>query len=287
MQQAVRRMAGLSRTVVSLIVLVTAVGLLWKQSILSRTDVLDETTSQENVRTHSDGQSVPRYVSGKAFAEMSRACESIAQRAQQSVVHITSEDAELSNRESPQLRAVWGLPEETRLVGGLGSGTVVRSDGSILTNEHVIRGMNRLQVILSDGSIHAARRVAEDPGLDLALIRIDRVLPALEWGDSKILRPGTWILAAGSPFRGLDGSLSWGIVSGLRRNLGTGPYQELLQTNSVTHPGFSGGPLLNQDGQLVGIHVAIVGAATDGLSLALPSHRIREAVQRMLGPVPQ
>ncbi|MDA0658275.1 MAG: trypsin-like peptidase domain-containing protein [Planctomycetota bacterium] len=287
MQQVVRRRAVNWWFVIGFMVLLTAVGLLWKQTTTSRTNVVDATTRQENLRTLSDGQSIALDASGKAFAEMSRTCELIAQRVQQSVVHITSEDAELLNRESPQLREVWGLPEETRLMGGLGSGTVVRRDGCILTNEHVIRGMNRLQVILSDGSSHTARRVAEDPGLDLALIRIDRVLPALDWGDSTILQPGSWVLGAGSPYRGLDGSLSWGIVSGLRHNLGAGPYQELLQTNSVTHPGFSGGPLVDRNGQLVGIHVAIVGTATHGLSLALPSARIREAVQRMLGPDPQ
>jgi len=175
-----------------------------------------------------------------------------------------------------------------------GSGTVIHADGLILTNEHVVQGADRLDVILHDGEIVSGALVAADPRGDLAVIRVPRHLlaPAEPCDFAQVAR-GQWTLALGNPF-GLGGdgklSVSVGVIANLGRRLpGLGEaddrlYTNMIQTTAAIHPGNSGGPLLNLRGQLIGIVTAMHtrAAADDGVGFALPmTPRQWERVQRL------
>ncbi|HEX2473357.1 MAG TPA: trypsin-like peptidase domain-containing protein [Lacipirellulaceae bacterium] len=163
---------------------------------------------------------------------------------------------------------------------GQGSGVIVDRSGYIVTNSHVVRDAERIQVRLSDRRNAIATVIADDPIMDIAILKIDlpNLIPA-EWGDSDQLQEGDLVWAIGSPF-GLERSLTFGIVSNKTRRSGShlsdSPYQEYLQTDAAVNPGNSGGPLVNIDGQVVGINAAIFGPAYQGISFAIPSALVRE-----------
>ncbi|TYT74895.1 DegQ family serine endoprotease [Desulfobotulus mexicanus] len=152
----------------------------------------------------------------------------------------------------------------------LGSGFMISEDGYIVTNNHVIEGADKIRVKLKDGEEYDARIVGRDPKTDLALIRIeaDKKFPYISMGDSSTLRVGEWVMAIGSPF-GLEQTVTAGIVSAKGRVLGSGPYDDFIQTDASINPGNSGGPLLNLDGEVVGINTAIVSSG-QGIGFAIP-----------------
>jgi putative serine protease PepD len=166
-------------------------------------------------------------------------------------------------------------PEE-----GTGSGFIVNADGTILTNNHVVRGASQLTVKLSDVKSYPAKVLGTDSSNDLALIRIDagRKLPTLRLGDSDSLVVGQKVLAIGNPF-GLEGTLTTGIVSSLNRSLQTQENRKLegmIQTDAAINPGNSGGPLLDSHGSVIGINTAIYGQGNIGLGFAMPVNRAKE-----------
>src|SRR5262245_40823059 len=146
----------------------------------------------------------------------------------------------------------------------LGSGVIVRGDGTILTNEHVILRGGRIHVTLADGREYDARLVGRDPDADLAVLRIDtgKSLPYIALGHSDDLMIGETVIAIGNPF-GLSHTVTTGVVSAVKRSLRTGgrTYTDFVQTDASINPGNSGGPLLNILGELVGINTAIYGSA--------------------------
>lgn len=152
----------------------------------------------------------------------------------------------------------------------LGTGFIIDAQGFIVTNNHVVENTDEIKVILKDGQEYEATIVGRDPSTDLALIKIDpkEDLPALELGDSKEVKVGQWVMAIGNPF-GLGHTVTTGIVSAKGRVLGSGPYDDYLQTDTSINPGNSGGPLLNLDGQVIGINTAIVQGG-QGLGFAIP-----------------
>lgn len=153
-----------------------------------------------------------------------------------------------------------------------GSGFFVSSDGYILTNNHVIDGADELTVWLTDQREYVAEVVGTDPRTDLAILKIDgKGFPALTLADSDDLRVGEWVLAIGSPFN-LDYSVTAGIVSAIGRDLGEN-YVPFIQTDVAINPGNSGGPLLNLDGEVVGINAQIYTRSGGymGVSFAIPS----------------
>jgi serine protease Do len=164
-------------------------------------------------------------------------------------------------------------PEEET---GMGSGVIVRPDGYVLTNNHVVEGADALKVELSDGRIVDGKIVGTDPQTDLAVLKID--LPGLRaapLGDSDAIRVGDWVLAIGSPF-GLDQTVTAGIISGKHRQQriiadGNG-VEDFLQTDAAINPGNSGGPLVNLRGELIGINTAILSrtGASAGIGFAIP-----------------
>lgn len=162
-----------------------------------------------------------------------------------------------------------------RNLDGQGSGVIIDKAGYIITNFHVVNGTDNVEVRLSDRRVTDGRVVGADAMTDIAVLKIDldNLIPA-EWGDSDKLEVGDLVWALGSPY-GLDRSLTFGIVSAKARRSGSyisrSPYQEYLQTDAAVNPGNSGGPLVNIEGQIVGINAAIFGSAYQGISFSIPS----------------
>ncbi|QDV68264.1 putative periplasmic serine endoprotease DegP-like precursor [Rosistilla carotiformis] len=156
---------------------------------------------------------------------------------------------------------------------GLGSGVILTAEGLIISNNHVIRDARRVIVRLHDGLEVTATKVLGDPASDIAIIQIetDETLVPAQLGNSKDLQIGEWVLAIGSPFR-LDATVSAGIISAIGRRLDAIRRGRLLQTDAAINPGNSGGPLINLDGQVVGISTAIAtrSGGYQGIGFAVP-----------------
>jgi len=179
------------------------------------------------------------------------------------------------------------LPFKSR---GNGSGVLISGDGFILTSEHVIRGATTIEATVSTRKKYQAKVVGADPRRDLAVIKIDaKDLPSAKLGDASVLRRGQFVLALGSPFGfGRDGqaSLSFGIVSGTGRAIpGIGReadryYGNLIQTDAAVNPGNSGGPLINLDGEVVGINAVISSrdGSSDGVGFAVPIDELTKSI---------
>ncbi len=154
-----------------------------------------------------------------------------------------------------------------------GSGFVIDEAGYVLTNAHVISGMSRILVTLKDGEEYVAEVVGRDEHTDIALLKIDagRPLPTVKIGDSDGIRVGQWVAAIGSPY-GLDQTVTAGIISALRRRLPSDRYVPFIQTDAAVNPGNSGGPLMDLEGNVIGINSQIVSPvqAFVGASFAIP-----------------
>ncbi|RJP90885.1 MAG: DegQ family serine endoprotease [Desulfobacteraceae bacterium] len=161
-------------------------------------------------------------------------------------------------------------PQRQFKQASLGSGFILDKAGYIVTNNHVIDGADEIEVKLTDGKEYRAEIIGTDASTDLALIKIkaDHDLPVLAIGDSDKIEIGQWVLAIGSPF-GLEHTVTAGIISARGRVIGAGPYDDFIQTDASINPGNSGGPLLNMDGEVVGINTAIVNGG-DGIGFAIP-----------------
>jgi serine protease Do len=159
---------------------------------------------------------------------------------------------------------------QSRKEKSLGSGFIISKDGYIVTNHHVIKGADQIKVILHDKTEHDAEIVGTDPMTDLALIKVDaKGLQPLKFGKSSEADIGSWVVAIGSPF-GLEQTVTAGIISAKGRIIGSGPYDDFIQTDASINPGNSGGPLLNLDGEVIGINTAIVRSG-QGIGFAIPS----------------
>jgi serine protease DegS len=175
------------------------------------------------------------------------------------------------------------LPKE--VMQGLGSGVIVSDKGYILTNNHVIKGVDSVVITLADGRIADGKLVGSDPDTDLAVlqIKLDK-LPVIQRGSSQKLRVGDIVLAIGNPF-GLDKTVTQGIISATERS-GTdiGVLENLLQTDAAINPGNSGGALINASGQLVGINTAIYtrNGSNTGLNFAIPIDQATEIMMKII-----
>jgi serine protease Do len=152
----------------------------------------------------------------------------------------------------------------------VGSGFIIDKSGFVVTNNHVIENADKIVVKLNDDNEFDAEVVGRDPNTDIALLKVksDSDLPFIKLGDSDKLKIGQWVVAIGSPF-GLERTVTAGIVSAKGRVIGSGPYDDFIQTDASINPGNSGGPLLNMDGEVVGINTAIIASAT-GIGFAIP-----------------
>ena len=180
-----------------------------------------------------------------------------------------------------------GSPMRSRVEQSLGSGVIVRPDGIIVTNNHVIEGGQDIRVSLTDRREFDAKVIIADPRTDLAVLRIDtkgEKLPALQFGDSDKLQVGDLVLAIGDPF-GVGQTVTSGIVSALARsNVGASDYQFFIQTDASINPGNSGGALVTLDGKLIGINSSIYSQSGGniGIGFAIPSNMTRVIVDGAL-----
>ncbi|MDQ3529144.1 MAG: trypsin-like peptidase domain-containing protein [Actinomycetota bacterium] len=180
-----------------------------------------------------------------------------------------------------------GDAQETRASGN-GSGVIYRSDGHILTNNHVVEQADGLRVKFADGEIARAEVVGTDPLTDLAVVKVDsRDLPAIQVGDIEALRVGALAVAIGSPF-GLEGSVTAGVVSALNRPISVGDgirLPDVIQTDAPINPGNSGGALVGSDGRLIGINSAILTAgspANAGVGFAIPANIVVRVADELI-----
>jgi Do/DeqQ family serine protease len=182
-----------------------------------------------------------------------------------------------------------GSPEfQKRVQQSLGSGVIVRADGVIVTNNHVVQGGQSVVVALSDRREFKARVLLADPRTDLAVLKIDTKgerLPTVDFGDSDRIAVGDIVLAIGNPF-GVGQTVTMGIVSALARTqIGASDYQFFIQTDAAINPGNSGGALITADGKLVGINTAIYSRTGEyaGIGFATPANLARRIVEGALG----
>lgn len=173
------------------------------------------------------------------------------------------------------------MPEREFRNKGLGSGFIMSSDGYIITNNHVVRKAEEIEVILEGGKKYTAKIVGTDPVTDLALLKIDPEgpLPAVEMGDSSALAIGDSVFAIGNPF-GLGHTVTAGIVSAKGRALGIGRYDNFVQTDAAINPGNSGGPLFDYEGKVVGVNTAVM-ARGQGLGFAIPINMAKTVVEHL------
>lgn len=174
-------------------------------------------------------------------------------------------------------------PERTRT--SLGSGVIIDGEkGFILTNEHVVGQGTRIMVSLGDEREYKAELVGSDPDSDLAVLQIktEKKIPALAMGDSSSLMIGETVIAIGNPF-GLTHTVTTGVISAVNRSLRAGDrvYRDFIQTDASINPGNSGGPLLNINGQLIGINTAIYDKA-EGIGFAIPINRAKRIIQDLI-----
>jgi len=164
---------------------------------------------------------------------------------------------------------------------GQGSGFIIDKSGYIVTNNHVVAGADKITVVLKDETQHDAQVIGLDPVTDIALIKIDtkKSLSTAQLGSSADLRVGEWVAAIGSPF-GLEYTVTAGIVSAKGRVIGSGPYDDFIQTDASINPGNSGGPLINMQGQVVGINTMII-AGGQGIGFAIPVDQVKGIVSQL------
>ena len=219
--------------------------------------------------------------------DLTTAIRQIAKQNIPAVVHIeVTQRQEIANPflpfdNSPFFRFFFDVPgmprKYQRELKGLGTGMLMDSKGYILTNNHVVGGATEISVLLANGNKYDAKLIGADPKTDLAVIKISSgsPLPHVTFGDSDKMEVGDWVIAIGHP-RGLDQTVTQGIISAKHRRGITDPssYQDFLQTDAAINPGNSGGPLLNLNGEVIGVNAAIVSQSGgfEGIGFAIPSN---------------
>jgi Do/DeqQ family serine protease len=220
---------------------------------------------------------------------------SIAQRGTPAVVNISALQVYRAERSpfgsDPFFREFFGqdfpglrMPLEERKTS-LGSGVIVRADGLIVTNNHVIEHASQIAITTADHRRFRGRLVGTDPVTDIAVVKIDaRGLPALSWGDSSKAAVGEYVVAIGNPFQ-LNQTVTMGIISATgRSNVGIVDYEDFIQTDAAINPGNSGGALLNTRSELIGINTAIYSetGGYQGIGFAVPANLARTVVDQLV-----
>ena len=210
----------------------------------------------------------------------------VVQKVSPAVVFIGTEsevESPFRGRRSPLEEFFGAPPRQSQRQQGLGSGVIVDPNGIIITNDHVIRGASAIHVVLADGRELEAEVIGSDANNDLAVLKVSskQALPAAKLGTSADLMIGETVIAIGSPF-GLSKTVTSGVVSATGRTFKADgrTYNDFLQTDAAINPGNSGGPLLNVDGDVIGINTAIFASA-QGIGFAIPADKVRRIVDEL------
>jgi serine protease Do len=210
----------------------------------------------------------------------------VVQKVSPAVVFIGTEsevESPFRGRRSPLEEFFGAPPQQRQRQQGLGSGVIVDPSGIIITNDHVIRGASAIHVVLADGRELEAEVIGSDANNDLAVLKVSskQALPAAKLGTSSDLMIGETVIAIGSPF-GLSKTVTSGVVSATGRTFKADgrTYNDFLQTDAAINPGNSGGPLLNVDGDVIGINTAIFASA-QGIGFAIPADKVRRIVDEL------
>ncbi|MCW5940508.1 MAG: trypsin-like peptidase domain-containing protein [Fimbriimonadaceae bacterium] len=217
--------------------------------------------------------------------ELDATFANLAEAASKAVVHITTNLGRLDGTANDQNEAFAG--------GGEGSGFIIREDGWIVTNDHVVGGKDKVRVVLADGREFLGRVTStNDPQIDLAIIKIEtKGLPTLAIADSNQVRVGQMAMAIGAPFS-LEGTVTIGHISAIGRSGMAGGgfrqsprvYSGMIQTDAAINPGNSGGPLINMDGQVVGVNTSIqtTSGGNNGIGFAIPGNVVRAVSDKLI-----
>ncbi|MBN1208187.1 MAG: trypsin-like peptidase domain-containing protein [Myxococcaceae bacterium] len=229
-------------------------------------------------------------LASSAQADMARrrdAIVEVVQKVSPAVVYIGTEqevESRFRRGRSPLEDFFGGYRQERQRVQGLGSGVIIDAAGIIITNEHVIRGASAIHIVLADGRTLEAEVLGSDSPNDLAVLRVSarEPLPTAKLGTSSDLMIGETVIAIGSPF-GLSKTVTAGVVSATGRTFRAEDgkvYNDFVQTDAAINPGNSGGPLLNVDGEVIGINTAIFASA-QGIGFAIPADKVRRIVDEL------
>ncbi len=221
-------------------------------------------------------------------ANMSTDFTAAASMAVDQVVHVMSSGSQTVNYASPFdfFFGGGGIQQHVPTMSS-GSGVVISSDGYIVTNNHVVKGANEIEVIFNNKKTYKAKLIGKDEIIDLALLKIDATdLVPMPYGNSDLINVGEWVLAIGNPFN-LNSTVTAGIVSAKARSLGMSSRTSLeafIQTDAAVNPGNSGGALINTKGELIGINTAIASQTGSyvGYSFALPVNIVKKVVADLM-----
>ena len=220
----------------------------------------------------------------------------LAKRLMPSVVNIATRQTVARGDGLPEFGPNSPLNEFNDLLGrgqggmrrqsSLGSGFIIDAEGFVVTNNHVIEGADEIDVVLSDGSVLAAKLIGADEDVDLALLKVEsrNPLTAVPWANSDAAEVGQWVVAIGNPF-GLGGTVTAGIISARNRDISAGSYDDFIQTDAAINKGNSGGPLFNLRGEVVGINTAIISpgeaGGSVGVGFSVPANFAKVVVQQL------
>jgi serine protease Do len=221
--------------------------------------------------------------------ELSRSFREVIKTVKDAVVFIDVVET-VDSKDAPENFFGLPMPKGPQQREGAGSGFIATEDGYILTNNHVIRNASKIDVTLPDGRKFKAEVVGKDPATDIAVIHINTSgLPVARLGNSDDVQQGDWVLALGSPF-GLQQTITAGIVSATGRELGASQYNRYIQTDAPINPGNSGGPLVNMQGEIIGINTLIYTGGQSvfgqggniGIGFAIAANAVRDVFGKLV-----
>ncbi len=231
------------------------------------------------------------------YPDLATAIRDIAEKNIPAVVHIQVNQRQevavpyLPFQNDPFFRYFFEMPRAPKKfkeeITGIGTGIIMNAKGFIITNNHVVAGATKIQVLLSNGQSYPGKIVGTDPKTDLAVIKIDvaEALPFVSFGDSDKIEVGEWVVAIGHP-RGLSHTVTQGIISAKHRRgiMDPSSYQDFLQTDAAINPGNSGGPLLNLRGEVIGVNAAIASESGgfEGIGFAIPVNMVNHVAEAII-----
>ncbi|RYE14632.1 MAG: trypsin-like serine protease, partial [Rickettsiales bacterium] len=226
----------------------------------------------------------PNYTKTVSFGAENIDFTDAADKAVHSVVHV--KNVSYRTISNPILEYYYGYrggQQQEQI--GTGSGVIISEDGYIVTNNHVIKSAQNIEITLNDGKNYKAKLIGTDEKMDISLLKIDadEKLPYATFADSDQVKVGEWVLAVGNPYN-LNSTVTAGIVSAKARNLDTSGLQSFIQTDAAVNPGNSGGALVNTRGELIGINTMISSTTGSyvGYSFAVPSNITRKIIEDIL-----